>query len=464
MGSTGTSLPDAGQPPSKPATDGDRPSISLRTPVHAERLTAFLKEHEDAPAFEVTYTQDESQQSALLCEFELARGSFKRVDLTPSARCLPFEPGEEGFMVPVASLDQVVVAEPAPERYTAAADDHINETRGLRRLAEADPENVPIPKLLPLLEAQDSRVKREALRALELVAGARPGDCRPAIPGLGAMLEAGDRFATRRALRVLRFIGENDSREITHLSAALKPFLRSTDGRTRRDATWCIAAIAGEDQEAVVEATPDLASIIADRTRGLSYAVRALSRISRDYPDRVRPAGTALGEVIGDESLPDGTRLNATAALGPIVEEYPSVGLDVIENVVPLLDSEKHRLRNNAVGLLGATAIVHSDAVQAYTDAIAKALLVEDANTRIHATAALSRIAKDFPDAVAHLTPLLKACLADDDAQVRENACWALGYLRADEAKEQLTRTARSDDVEGVRRTAAWAVNRCSPC
>lgn len=445
-------------------TDGGRPSISLGRPVDAGRLASFLKEHDDAPAYEVTYTGDEAETSALLSEFELARGSFKRESLTSSARCLPLDPGEEVFFIPVASVDRVVVADPPPDRYTAAAEHPIEEARGVRRLAEGNPHRVSLPKLLPLLEGDDAGPRREALKALEAVAAVRPADCRPAIPVLQAWLDGGSRYATRTALAVLRRIGEDAACEIAPVSDELKPFLRAESGRVRREATRCIAAIAAADASAVVDATPDLATIVADRTAGLSDAVHALSRLSREYPDRVRPAGSDLGEIVCDESLSEGTRLNATAALGQIVEEFPSVGLEVVDDVVPLLESENHKLRNNAVGLLGAVAIVHSDAVEPYTDAIGEVMLVDDPNTRAHATAALSRVAEDFPEAVAHLTPRLQTCLADDAAQVRENACWALGYIRADEARAQLAETARSDEDEGVRRRAAWAVDRCRSC
>lgn len=464
MASRPASLTDSDHMQTRPLTDGGRPAIALGDPVEAGRLATFLAEHDDAPAFEVTYTEGETQRPALLYEFELARGTFKRVDVTPSARCLPLDPGEEVYYIPVASLERVAVADPPPDRYTAAAETPVEEARGVRRLAEGNPARVPLPKLLALLEAGDSGPRREALKALKAVAAVRAGDCRPAIPILRSGLEESGRFVTRDAMTVLRRIGEDTARDIAPLSDDLKPFLRSEDRRVRREATRCIAAIAAEDASAVVDATPDLATIIADRSPGLSDAVHALSRLSREYPDRVRPVGSDLGEIVCDESLSEGTRLNATAALGQIVEEFPSVGLEVVEDLEPLLESKNHKLRNNAVGLLGAVAIVHSDAVEPYTDAIADLLQVEDPHTRAHATAALSRVAQDFPGAVADLTPLLKTCLADDVAQVRKNACWALGYLEAEEATSQLAETARQDEDEGVRRRASWAVDRCRSC
>jgi len=79
--------------------------------------------------------------------------------------------------------------------------------------------------------------------------------------------------------------------------------------------------------------------------------------------------------------------------------------------------------------------------------------------TRINSTAALSRVAQDFPAALEPHTDLLIELLKDDHHLVRENACWVLGHIEAEEAREGL-RSARDDGQESVRTRARWALAR----
>jgi len=133
--------------------------------------------------------------------------------------------------------------------------------------------------------------------------------------------------------------------------------------------------------------------------------VYALSRITREYPEEVKPVAETLGEVTLRDSLSDSVRLNATAGLGRIVGEYPSIAVEIVDDVATLFDADNPKLRNNAIGLIGDVAIVHTDVVEPYTEEITALLTVEDTYTRINASGALSRVAEDFPDSVEHVTP-----------------------------------------------------------
>jgi len=88
--------------------------------------------------------------------------------------------------------------------------------------------------------------------------------------------------------------------------------------------------------------------------------------------------------------------LNATAGLGRIVGEYPSIAVEIVDDVATLFDADNPKLRNNAIGLIGDVAIVHTDVVEPYTEEITALLTVEDTYTRINASGALSRVAEDF--------------------------------------------------------------------
>ena len=304
------------------------------------------------------------------------------------------------------------------------------------------------------------RQDENAVRALRQVAKVRPADCTPAIPILQTLLESGDHSARADVLATLQAIGETDPGAIAPLADDLIPYLDSNIVSVRREATRCVATIAAEDPDDVVDAVPTLTTIIEDEADALPYAVYALSQITREYPDAVKPAADSLGDVILDDSLSDTVRLNATAGLGRVVGEYPSVGVDIVDDVATLLTAEDPQLQNNAIALIGDVAIIHTDVVEPYTEEISELLTVDDTYTRVNASGALSRVADDFPDSVAHVTPTFIELLSDDDPRVRENACWALGYLVAQDATAPLENRAHGDENADVRTRASWALDQ----
>ena len=117
-------------------------------------------------------------------------------------------------------------------------------------------------------------------------------------------------------------------------------------------------------------------------------------------------------------------------------------------------------MRNNAIGLIADVATVHTDVVEPYVDDIAPLLETDDTFTRINASGALSRVAEDFPAAVDPLTPALIELLNDTDPQARQNACWGLGYLNAEDATANLEECASQDDDQDVRSRASWALSQ----
>jgi HEAT repeat. len=127
--------------------------------------------------------------------------------------------------------------------------------------------------------------------------------------------------------------------------------------------------------------------------------------------------------------------------------------------VVALFDADNYKLRNNAVALAYDLADLRTDLVEPAVDDIAAFLTVEDTRTRINATGTLARVADDFPESVAHLTPTFVELLSDDDHLVRSNACWALGYLRASEAQSALEERLQDETNETVRSSITWALS-----
>jgi HEAT repeat protein len=441
-------------------TDGGRPTSAGIKPASASQLSSFLDDHRDSPGFELTYTDEGDEQTQLVYDVSLHAVTLERPSAAPAIQCTPIAPASDQFTVPVDAIELLSLADPPPNLYTAGAETQAEEATGLRRLADTHPEVIRISSLLALLDREDTDWIRdkEAVQALRRVAAVRPDDCTPAIPILRSLLARDELPARANVLSTLREIGDSDPGSIAPLSDELVPFLQSNSISVRREAARCIATIAEEDPDDAVDAVPALATIVEDDADGLQYAVYALSQVTHEYPEAVKPVAETLGEVILRKSLSDSVRLNATAGLGRIVGEYPSVAVEIVDDVVTLFDVDNPKLRNNAIGLIGDVAIVHTDVVEPYTEEITTLLTVEDTYTRINASGALSRVAEDFPKPVEHVTPTFIDLLSDENPLVRENACWALGHLGAQDAITALEARARGDDNADVRTRASWAL------
>jgi HEAT repeat protein len=441
-------------------TDGGLASSAGIMPANASMLSSFLDDQADVPGFELTYIDDGTERTQLCHDVSLHAVTLERPSAAPALQCTPLAPDSDQFTVPVDAIELLSVVDPPPNLYTAGAETPAEEATGLRRLADANPEAVRISSILALLDREDDDLFREkdAVQALRLVAAARPEDCTPAIPILRSLLARDELPARADVLATLRAIGDADPGAIAPLTDELVPYLQSNIVSVRREATRCIAAIAEEDPDDAVDAVPALATIVEDDADGFQYAVYALSRITREYPEEVKPVAETLGEVILRDSLSDSVRLNATAGLGRIVGEYPSIAVEIVDDVATLFDVDNPKLRNNAIGLIGDVAIVHTDVVEPYTDDITALLTVEDTYTRINASGALSRVAEDFPESVEHVTPTFVELLSDESPLVRENACWALGHLCARDATSALEDRAHGDDNADVRTRASWAL------
>lgn len=226
--------------------------------------------------------------------------------------------------------------------------------------------------------------------------------------------------------------------------------------RVRCAAARCVSNVAGTDPDGVVDAVPTLTVLIEDGD-AVAYAAYAPSQVAEAHPTAVKPAVPALKTLLRDAGASDSTRVGATVALGRVSSEDPSVMADAVADVAALLDAENLQLRNNAVGLLGDIATVHTDLVRPYVDRIAAMFPTDDDYTRVNACCALARVAGDFPGPVASHTELFVRLLEDDHALVRENACWALGRLAASDAVDALEDT-RGDPEPDVSVRAQWAL------
>lgn len=448
----------------EPVPDGGFQTLAGIIPSDPEHLRTFLREQERTPAFEITYLDDGSERTRLCWDVSPWLGSYGRA-VPPQLKCTPLDPTEDQFSVEALSVEQITIIRPPPEQYLDAAQTHAEEALALARVVEVHPEAVSVSSILALLDQSEADTARDqhALEALQLVAAMRPTDCTPAIPILRSILGRESEDEAETVLTVLGQLGQEDPGDIAPLAGEITPYLEAEDGAIGREATRCIAAVASEFPEDVVDTVTDLAQTVEERGEAFPHAVDALASIGGEDPRALDPAVLRLAEIVQDGEVADRTRLQATVALGQIASEKPSIGPDIIDAVVAVYDVDNYRLRNNAIALTFDLADIHTDIVEPYVDDIAPLLDVDDAYTRTNASGTLARVAEDFPAAVDHLTPRFIECLSDEDHRVRENACWVLGRLQAESAEAALVDCLEDDSQDAVRNRAAWALSEIDP-
>ena len=445
-----------------PVPDGGRPLSATLVRIDPSTVSSFLADHADAQAVEIRYDAAGEEQTVLLHDASLDDRSVRRPAAAPALECIPVSPVTERFTVRLDAIDRLAPADPPTALYTDSGQTPPAEALGLRRLAEVDPESVPLPQLLSLLNREDGDPDppADAMWALRSLAPSRPADCRAAILTLRTLLETDEFGQPGLALSVLRELGEDSPADIAPAIHAIAPYLESDTEMVRREASRCVATIAEEYPGDALDALPRLATVVADGESGREYAVHAVSLVSRENPTAVKPMAGTLAALLVENSLSGTTRVNASAALGRVVSEYPGVGVDILDDVALLLESDNPKLRNNAIGLVGDVATVYADVVVPYLARITPLLTVDDRYARINASGVLSRIAEDFPEAVDSEVPVLIGLLGDESAIVRTNACWALGHLGTDRATDGLENLATDDPNPGTRKRAAWALDQ----
>lgn len=442
-----------------PRTDGGSRLASLE-PTDAAKLSDWIDGVDDDRGFQLTYTEDGTETTVLLHDLSVVERTVRRPSAAIAVRCIPVSPNVDTFTLRVTDIVTVSIAEIPSSLYTAGAESPTAEAKGLKGLAAARPADVPIPALIALLQHDDNAVQHEALGALRRVVADRPAECRAAIPCLEELFKEPDRQAPSDAFRSLRLFAEADAGDVTHLLDHLIPVLNGRDILPRIEAARCLSEVAVEQPDAVLDSVPSLATCVEDDDATTPYAVFALNCVAKAYPEEIKPVVGQLGSIVVDDEAQDNVRLNATAALGRVVCEYPDVATAIVDDVAALLNAKNHQLRNNVIGLLGDVATMHPDLVEPHVETIASQLPDDDVFTRINASAVLARVAEASPRPVVPVTPTFVDLLDDDHEVVRENACWALGHLRADAGTDHLRELRSTDPVDSVRARAAWALQR----
>lgn len=128
--------------------------------------------------------------------------------------------------------------------------------------------------------------------------------------------------------------------------------------------------------------------------------------------------------------------------------------------VTILLNADAYRLRANAGGLLADLADEYPEAIRPAVPRAIELLDDEDDKVRYNATLILARVAKAYPDDVTPAIGALIDALNEEFTYSRSNACWSLGYLKAEEARETLTAVKQSDPNDEGRNGAECALHQ----
>lgn len=445
----------------EPVADGGSPTIADIEEPDPDSLSAFLEEHDGVPGYELTDTAEGTERTRSCYDVTVIRRSVERPSAIPAVRCTPIEPKQDRFHVPIDSIASVTAIGGQPTdvllSYEGTAEE---EARFLHRLSTDNPRAVDVSSLVSLLGGDSDETRVEALRALAIVAKVSTRECVAALPVLESLLESGELSTPAPALATVGTIAGGYPDEVAPLVDAIVPYLGSDEDVERVEAARCVMEVAEEDPTDAVDAVPALATLVEDGGPGQEYAVYTLTCLSREYPEAIKPVAGDLSRAVTNEDLDDGVRLNATAALGRVVGEYPAVAVSIVDDVVDLFGASDGKLRNNAIGLVGDVAQVHSDVVEPHTDAVADLLTSEDDYARINASGCLARVAEEYPDSVGPYVDRFVELLTDDRSVVRKNACGALGHLGAEEAEMELVERAGRDESEAVRERAEWALHR----
>lgn len=426
-------------------------------PSGLDEFRSFLAEHADATAYEIAYTDDEGAQQRLVAELRLIERTVERPAAAIAVECTALKPDEDDWTLRLDSIDRVAALEiPSDEALTAEATPKYDTVSAFLNLARVAPERIDVSDLVAFLRGADADGRDAGLGALRSALSADPGSAEVAVPLLRDLLT--EEHNVTRVLEVLATVTDERPAEVAPFVEEIRPYLGDDEGERRAYAAECLSDIAAHDPSDVMAAVPALASLVDDRDDGVTHALFALNRIAADHPSEVLPAAPTLSEAFADETLSVTDRLNATAALGRVASEYPDAGLDAVDDLVELLDSDRVRLRANATGVLSDVAVVHSGALVPHVDELEPLLYSDDEYTLINTSAGLGRVAEVEPEAVQHLTDRFVELLDHDHELVRENACWALGYLEADSALERLEEIRLDDETERVRNIAAWAI------
>jgi len=332
--------------------------------------------------------------------------------------------------------------------YTQADFDRIPDT----------PDPARIDEVLSEIKSSDGKPQRVALAHLAEMAAVAPSECGSAVALLVELLNDGPPAVQGEALNVLTQIGESDpERTRAGVEPAVQFLDDSTHSLLRNEALQFLAVFAEQDPTAVTDAVPQFAALLQNESTDTDTVAQILAVIGRSQPDALVSVVPKLELFL--ETEPERAHTWILAAIGHLSKDHANITVEVIPTVAELLSAEEVTLRSNAAGVLADLADEYPTEVEPWAPRAIELMEDTDNQVRYNATAILARVAKEYPDSVTPATEQLLSVLDDELDNTRFNACWALNYINATSALENLREVATTDSDEDVRSVARLAVD-----
>ncbi|AHF99265.1 hypothetical protein HALLA_10760 [Halostagnicola larsenii XH-48] len=311
-----------------------------------------------------------------------------------------------------------------------------------------------LPTILARLDGDDPASRKDALETVRETVDTRPDACLPTVPKLRKLLETGSTDDEESIAYCLAELARESPDDVAPSVPGIQSCLTATlSQQATRDLFRCLHAVAEARPDTVIDHIDELVGALEDRAQIDRWGVELLAELSKEYPGEITPALPVLREVL--RVAPQHGGVSALTAIGRAVRTDTVSTFAFVDDVVSVVDHDDPPLRNNALACLGDVAAVTPSAVEPYDSAIATALESDDPNTRANAAVTIGRLAADTNEVQAQRR--LIELLSDDHAQVRANACTAIGYGQVGTARNTLENLADGDPNPAVRERAAWA-------
>lgn len=434
--------------------------IQIRSvPETGDALEAFFDQFDSATAFRVI---SDKASPAVAADQPVAgpnRLPAAAVGLAapPTYELMTVEqsPRRIRLSLPEITTIEVVSRASLPSLDEGSPDDRV---ACYRRLAAVAPGLLAADSLWPLIAADDTTIRYDAIRTVESVVADRPEVGLTAVDQLAGRLED-DRPIRLYAVRSLAAVAEQFPEAVIEFIPELVDLLNAEGSLLNAAVTQLLLPVAEHNPAAAIDATPAIASLLSPTpTRARRQALSVLSVIAESFPEEVRPLVPQLCSLLDAEDDP--YRISCTATLGHVTSAYPDAATPVVPTLLDQLTAYDPELRGNSVGILGDIAQGFPTDVAPYTDEIAPLLDDPDPAVRSNTAGTLARIATEYPKRIDPFIPTVIDLLDDSWARSRVHACWVLGHCEVDQAVDSLTEHRREDPNEAVRARAAWALDQ----
>lgn len=325
---------------------------------------------------------------------------------------------------------------------------------------EALPHVIDVQVEIERLDASTPLVS-DALDRLEYVAVRRPYDVLPAVPKLEPLLDADDAELMEGALTILTALADDYPHELVPVSNDLLDITRETkDPSVLSDISACLYAIATVAPHVLQNDIPILLDLAtSDSLETIESALETLVLLCDCCPAVVIPHADRIGEIASADST-HGQRA-ALVCLAHLTTADIEAGKPYFREFLLAIDpqSETQTVISEAVVELGYR---YPDLVTPYLPYLLS--LIDHAHPPIQRELLrlVIRQANTHPDLLEPAITFFISLLDSDDAIVRKNAVLILGTLETAVAVGPLESLQETESLEEVNWHIEWALQRIS--